>query len=433
MPVTVAMVPCQSMTTAWITDEVLKVIKELREQKIYAVSCVADNASNMQAALLRLPLLGQRCLAHSIQLVVNDAFADPKFSTVWDDCKIVLKDNHIKEPPITRWSGKYLALVDVTSSTKKRTVSGIEVSAYSDFHTVIALLRPYYIATQLLQSDRANLITAAAVVAALLTSKVGTGHQRVLALAAAKRRTLLITDAMVLVCYFHPGVNRGQFAKALKTRIESFLQGPAQTITGDSKWLQDELMELRKAPPVPQDAKDPYTLDQYCKFWTDVHCCPKLSDVIVRLAALNPTEASCERAFSVTKFAFPATRHHSKPDLVQATVCGLTALHALRGAGHALRREQPEIELEHADTAAVTANPTVMPTGLNDRPAAQSYNQEASLRQSTTPCNETRRHAIRVKEEIFGARIGTRIKLSGIEMCGMTEQGGSGVPLKCYP
>jgi hypothetical protein len=74
-PLVLALVSCQESMTALWTKEVLEAkIAELRGKKVLPIAVVSDNAANMIAATAQVPLLATRCLAHSVQLAVNDAF-----------------------------------------------------------------------------------------------------------------------------------------------------------------------------------------------------------------------------------------------------------------------------------------------------------------------------------------------------------------------
>jgi hypothetical protein len=348
-PLTISMAQCEGtvMSIEWVSGEVAKCVEKLRAQQVYAISIVADNASNMQGALPTLPLLAQRCLAHSLQLAVNDGFNTSNLlEKTWDNCKTVMKANKIPEPPLTRWSGKFLALRTLADLNKTWDVSDITPAEYNAFDPLVRALKPYFVATQLLQSDRANLVLAAAIIHTLLThgkTEPRTPQAKALLNALRARRSLLITDAIVCVCYYHPGTNRGALDPSIRARIEAIVKGPFTTISKSEATIIQQSLELRVNGPFPEAATKQYALGEYVAFWQDADGFAVLGDAVARLATTNPTEASCERAFSITKWAFPPNRSRASEDLVGATVCGTSAVAILLGGPHqAMLSELPD-------------------------------------------------------------------------------------------
>jgi hypothetical protein len=67
-----------SMTATWVRDKIHHICEHhFKKRLIRPLCCIADNASNMQAAIrgLDIPMLETKCLIHSAQLVINDYFA----------------------------------------------------------------------------------------------------------------------------------------------------------------------------------------------------------------------------------------------------------------------------------------------------------------------------------------------------------------------
>jgi hypothetical protein len=84
---------------------------------------------------------------------------------------------------------------------------------------------------------------------------------------------------------------------------------------------EDCLAEWRRfklEPPIfTGNPQHPITIEQFCEFWTaqeDMY--PALADAVKRFARISPTEAACERSFSVLKFSVSRLRTRSSVDLV---------------------------------------------------------------------------------------------------------------------
>jgi hypothetical protein len=158
----------EHMPATFIEETLNKTIAELLAAGVYAIAITADNASNMTAGIARCALLHQRCLAHSIQLCVNDAFSAEPLQTLWSAARTILKDNNLSEPPPTRWSGKYLALTRIVDPNSELNIGGVEPRDFLQLLPLCRALKPFYIATQSVQGNSATMLTAAAVVASLL-------------------------------------------------------------------------------------------------------------------------------------------------------------------------------------------------------------------------------------------------------------------------
>jgi hypothetical protein len=155
-PLLVRMAPCESVTAEAVDSIVREVVEKLKGAGIACIGVVADNASSLQKCLREGWLVPQRCAAHCLQLAVNDAFTKSTFfADTWQAVLQVLKDNNWKEPPIPRWSGKYLAMKKIVD-TKDADISRISPQALGKITQCCRALRPYWVATQRLQADGAT-------------------------------------------------------------------------------------------------------------------------------------------------------------------------------------------------------------------------------------------------------------------------------------
>jgi hypothetical protein len=182
--------------------------------------------------------------------------------------------------------------------------------------------------TPALQGTKATMHDAGRVVGSLLnirsTGVFGTELGR-----AVKRRALfLITDAVLLTAFFHPNVPRFKADDCVKERVAALVRGPLATIVGSD--VLDEWLKFKAMPPLA-NSKDYDTLEGYGRFWNAQSTFfPKLALGIVTVAKLNPTEAECERSFSVMKFIANRLRTRLDADLTQATVKGMSAIKFLQ-------------------------------------------------------------------------------------------------------
>jgi hypothetical protein len=323
-PLVVACVPCETMTAEWTIAQLKTIMAKLKEKHIIPIALVADNASNMQATLAGFPLLKQRCLAHSIQLCVNDTFgAHEPLKAVWETVRTILRANNISEPPITRWSGKYLALQTIFK--KKLDISSLDVTMTGKLQQAGTALERFYIATNLAQSNKATMITHCAVLEMLFQSKRDDSFSRALSAAVSKRHAFLLTDAVLVAAYFHPGLKRANLPHRAKDAVFAIVRTIMKDIAGVevlNEWSEFKVTMLAGVPP---DRK--LNTEQYVQFWSNQEVAyPSLAPAIIKIVTTNPTEAECERAFSTCKFAFPRLRKQAGGDLVEATVLGGSAV-----------------------------------------------------------------------------------------------------------
>lgn len=324
-PLVVGCVHCkESMTTEWTLEQIARTVKILKDYNVTSCGIVADNASNMQSALGRCGLLQQRCLAHTIQLAVNDCFGIEPFCSSWETTKTIMKDNKLAEPPLTRWSGKYFMMTEVTNLEKEYTVT-VAQTEYAKLLPAAYALRPFWQATQRVQGMKATMLTAAAVIYSLSSLGGRDTYQRALNAATKKRMDMLLTDGVLIACYFHPGTKRHELDAKVRDYIFGHAKTTMKTIVGDK--VLAEFLELRTQPPLPMSPLRAYNTTDYIEYWGhQSHSFPTLAEAIIKIVAMNPTEAECERAFSTCKFAFNRLRTRSSGDLVEATVLGGSAV-----------------------------------------------------------------------------------------------------------
>jgi hypothetical protein len=108
----------------------------------------------------------------------------------------------------------------------------------------------------------------------------------------------------------------------VKERVAALVRGPLATIVGSD--VLDEWLKFKAMPPLA-NSKDYDTLEGYGRFWiAQSTFFPKLALGIVTVAKLNPTEAECERSFSVMKFI--ANRLRTRLDADPTQVKGMSAI-----------------------------------------------------------------------------------------------------------
>jgi hypothetical protein len=130
--------------------------------------------------------------------------------------------------------------------------------------------------------------------------------------------------------------------------------------------LVQEWQRFKVEPPLwTSHGNDALSINDYCDFWTSQEdTYPALSDAIKRFVRLNPTEASCERSFSVLKFAFTRLRTCAQSDLVESSVVGMSAV-AFRNRQLRFEGEDEEAP-EEEEKAKEDEEDKLQPPPLND-------------------------------------------------------------------
>jgi hypothetical protein len=130
--------------------------------------------------------------------------------------------------------------------------------------------------------------------------------------------------------------------------------------------LLKEWYRFKVEPPLWTGEGNTLTINDYCDFWTSQEdAFPALSDCIKRFVRLNPTEASCERSFSVLKFAFPRLRTSAQSDLVESTVVGMSAV-AFRNRQLRFDDDEEPREEEQQEKEKEDEEDKLQPPPLND-------------------------------------------------------------------
>lgn len=389
-PLVVACEHAAAMPTAWVEATMTEVIKKLTSAGVTPVGLVADNASNMQATLRKLPLLAQRCLAHSIQLCVEDVFKQEPFEGLWVAVKTVLRDSQKPEPPATRWSGKYLCMKDIVESDKY-IVGGVDNDDFQAMLPASRALKPFFVATQHVQGNGATMVTASSVVYSLLHLEARDTYARFLSAATKKRIDFLVTDAVLVTTFFHPGVKRANIAKAVKERVFAVVRSVFKEVAGEEAVA--EWTRLRVEPPRSIESNVPVNTADYVLYWAKSQF-PNLTHGITRVVEGNPTEAECERAFSSVKFSFPRLRSSSSEDLVESTTLGASAVASLRGFKfEGAEPEQCAEEVDDRDkvNVAITGDQAVALLTLWDVAQGQQPEPARRRRVESELCGECRK------------------------------------------
>jgi len=327
-PLVLSVIAMPEMTSAIMQSEVERLCSLLLKHSVVPLGITCDNASNMDKLMRSVPLLMQRCAAHSIQLCVNDAFTVEPLASVWRTAKRILAANGKSEPPPTRWSGKYLAIVDIMQSTTYD-VSCVDCQDFNSFLPAARALKPFYDLTQAVQSNNATMLTAAAMAHWMLCEiDHSTPYSQTLQEKSMLRSSFLLTEGVLVCAFFHPGVNRAKIEREVKDKIFNIVRSTFRGITSDD--VLSEWATFRIEQPRGVEANVFVDVDQYALYWSKTHY-DNLASAICRVIRANPSEAEAERTFSAIKFAFPRLRQSSNEDLVSATSIGMSAIGFLRG------------------------------------------------------------------------------------------------------
>ena len=295
-----------------------------------------------------------RCSAHCLQLAVGGLATI--YTGVFDTCEEIRKANpdaKIPPPNLTRWSSHYTLIRQV----QKKGLSG----TVDDLPHVLGLLEPFYVATQIVQSDDATLLLSAAAWLEL----VGKLEERATAegagaLAAAKARDYSTARdsakkrlAKMLNEPYHV---LAYFARTL----------PADLPIEDFTYFEDKVGKIvsnydidagadweaflnRPVPPrVPESSVLSYQrqlnyLDEF----------PVLKGLVQALSAACPTEASVERAFSAVRRGLSFLRGNLSDANVEAQLKLATFQPPPLPPQPAPQRPQPPAEAEAGDEVVV--------------------------------------------------------------------------------
>ena len=194
------------------------------------------------------------------------------------------------------------------------------------------------------------MVTAAAVIADLLALPGNDNYTRALQAAVNLRAAFLITDAVLVACYFHPGVHRASLPQLAKDKMFQIVRSTFKNIAGDP--VLAEWQRCKIEPPRTIETNVKVTTVDYTIYWSKT-AFEHLAGAIVRVIEGNPTEAECERAFSSIKWAFPRLRTSSMPDLVKWTCQGASAIALLRNFEFGTESEEPKAKCNPEDVDEV--------------------------------------------------------------------------------
>jgi hypothetical protein len=111
---------------------------------------------------------------------------------------------------------------------------GIVADNASNMQAALRALHPFFVATQQVQGNGTTMVTAAAVVHSLLRMDGRDAACKHLSIATKKRTGFLITDAVLVTCFFHPGVNRANTTKFIKDKIFAIVRTVFKEVSGEA-------------------------------------------------------------------------------------------------------------------------------------------------------------------------------------------------------
>jgi hypothetical protein len=136
----------------------------------------------------------------------------------------------------------------------------------------------------------------------------------------------LVSPAIVFVCYWHPAYKRGK-CHHTRAYISELVTKIAVHFTAQTAAIIAEFNQIHHSKP--DRRQGPCNLTEYVDYWSKICSYPLLVSAIIAIAKIHPTEADCERAFSGLKWMFNRLRTTAGEDLVEATVCGASAVNFL--------------------------------------------------------------------------------------------------------
>jgi hypothetical protein len=219
-------------------------------------------------------------------------------------------------------------------------------------------LSPFAQATDIVQADSATVFDWAVVFARLTRMESSQRFSKILRQCFLRRHDKLISDALLLCCFFLPCFRRhGIEWKSAKDRVRLVLLEAGQTLAAavfaaPPGAMASEWQRFVTSPP-PVCAQESFSEKEYVRWWNQLGCrFPHLCAFVKAVAGISPTEASCERAFSAVKFQVGKHRSSAQPDLVEACVV-VTSACQFDGMSFA------ESEATESDNDANLAEPAV--------------------------------------------------------------------------
>lgn len=359
-------------TAAWLEEPVTAAITAIKKEGVLVSALVADNESVNGALHRRLLqhfpfLIRVPCAAHTLQLCVNkilDASTEVKaamqqattvihlFSTN-KSMRLALKSaqptgkaKQLIRPVPTRWSS---ALAALTRMIELRTyidlVAVQEASFWATLVNIAAFLKPWQIATDIVQSDRATLLDVYKQFQSLLTaverSVVGDPFHSV----RSDVKTIIINqwqehvnrDAVIAsaVLGFEDQSILAEFDANQRVLVSDWLSrfgadylshyslcdsddvvsihntlytqfsqfqgrvGPFSSINDIAAKLKSSAIATAQQQHRSDRAATHYTWDARLVWYNYQHAVPELSNVAIAILSIVPSEAAVERSFSL--------------------------------------------------------------------------------------------------------------------------------------
>jgi hypothetical protein len=255
-------------------------------------------------------ILPQRCEAHTGQLIVDDLLKGPFANYIApfrDPNKDYVKLTQ-KTPVATRWNSTFEAIDDIVKHKKAEMKNDTD---HTSLQTLANLLRPFARMTDTLQSNDAGLWQMFAALQKLLRHFVqeSADHQAVRR-ALVTRASMLISPALFVLAWMSPNLPRQQVSAehaATAIACHALLLGDASPLA----------TAYRPAVTLEKISKSGFLarMPQPTVSSIDVEVAQleANADLAKRLLSIAPTEASVERVFSALKINVSRLRTRCDP------------------------------------------------------------------------------------------------------------------------
>lgn len=326
------------LTTENITRVIKDTVQDLRNRGVHVVACVADNASNMQGVEVE-GVITLRCAAHTIQLVAKDVIEEcfeeeANFATNLQRTKPEL---HLPAPVVTRWNSLYRLFEKICSARNAIIeADATDINNVCRVEVAMLALKPFFVATQLVQGDGVTTFAAISAMRPLLQQHARTTVGRSIEKAVATRTHQLITSAELLVAFLAPSFNRIGCSKAVFDAVHEILlrmvalaaECHGDEVIGDT--VSCEWQTFCSAPP-PR-ISTVITAKDYAAYWVGHSMIfPRMATIVIATLGATPTEGAVERVFSKMKYQLDKSRTTLSPTLVSAQLFVNSAIAFLSG------------------------------------------------------------------------------------------------------
>jgi hypothetical protein len=345
-----------------IGDEIIEVYDELKAVDVRAVAVVTDNAANMlkgvSKAVKERAVVGVPCFAHAGQLFVkdvNECEHTESWRKLMERVKEIRSDAARQKPPLrlpeaneTRWNSSFRLVKAVVSAQRLEKLDEYNVLDDEEIevaHEMIAALEPVKHFTNIVQADSATLLEAICAFDLLLEVKVprqGRAKTFLEDIMDDRIRTFLC-DAVFIICVVSPLFNistmgvpmtRDYNVEIVNQKRED-VKGLLSRIVGQPnikllvpRDLRAKLLTeannittlLPEVWPADPDAAgvSAYEYSAFMQSDTVMSKMPALATLATVLMKVRPTEASCERVFSLVKKVANPQRSRLSPANVMA-------------------------------------------------------------------------------------------------------------------